>query len=286
MANSKVTVGASCAGCWHVFTFHPAERPGIMNYPETAEFALCLQPCCLWSFGSDVASVRVRRGWSALTLDYNQILHRQKLPKQMGLNAKLCSLCLFLALCLEESVFKKSMMERRAGAVFFFLTCFLLSNKARGGTQAATQQYTISIIIIIGGEHLLCHLSETIVTVLNPCIYCIKCCDNAWLEATQWNLILKPNVLVSFRLLRCRSNSLVKLLHGIWRQKAPMVSDANWIWLASNQRSSSTCLNLMSFWSPAHLTAALWLRSHWKHLEYKLSTFLNLGEIDWQNRKI
>lgn len=87
------------------------------------------------------------------------------------------------------------MLERRAGAVYIyiFLNLFLLFNKARGGSRAATQQYTVSIIIIIGGEHLLCHLSETTVTVLNPCIYCIKCSDNAWLGAMQWNLILKPN---------------------------------------------------------------------------------------------
>lgn len=103
----------------------------------------------------------------------------------MGLHVELRSLCLFLALCLEESVFKTHDGTACGGSMFFLVNVFLLSNKARGGTQAATQQYTISIIIIIGGGHLLCHLSETIVTLLNPCIYCIKCSDKEQLEAKR-----------------------------------------------------------------------------------------------------
>lgn len=49
-------------------------------------------------------------------------------------------------------------------------------------------------MIIIDGWHLLRHLSGTIVTVLNPCIYCIRCSGDDWRDATRWNLRGKPNV--------------------------------------------------------------------------------------------
>lgn len=64
----------------------------------------------------------------------------------------------------------------------------LLSNKARRGIYwqcCFPMKYTLMTIIIIEDEHLLCHLSETIITVLNPCIYCIKCSDNDQLDANE-----------------------------------------------------------------------------------------------------